>query len=197
MTAIEDWLRDPYTIYAKYVLKLLPLDTVDMPLSAADRGSAIYDALGDFTKISGKPARRSAGRVARHRRKPFRAADAAARGARAVVATLPAHRGVVRGMGSVATNATREIYAEVSGKIEIPINGDRNFILSARADRIEHLIDGRFAVLDYKTGSPPSNKQVRLGLSPQLTLESAILRKGGFEGIPAGAIGQRTRVCPA
>ena len=65
-----------------------------------------------------------------------------------------------------------KIYAEVSGKIEIPINGDRNFILSARADRIEHLIDGRFAVLDYKTGSPPSNKQVRLGLSPQLTLES-------------------------
>ena len=50
VTAIEDWLRDPYTIYAKYILKLLPLDAVDMPLSAADRGSAIHDALGDFTK---------------------------------------------------------------------------------------------------------------------------------------------------
>ena len=50
MTAIEDWLRDPYTIYAKYILKLAPLDPVDMPLSAADRGSAIHDALGDFTQ---------------------------------------------------------------------------------------------------------------------------------------------------
>ena len=50
VTAIEDWLRDPYTIYAKYILKLAPLDPVDMPLSAADRGSAIHDALGEFTQ---------------------------------------------------------------------------------------------------------------------------------------------------
>ena len=34
VTAIEDWLRDPYTIYAKHILKLDPLDPVDMPLSA-------------------------------------------------------------------------------------------------------------------------------------------------------------------
>jgi ATP-dependent helicase/nuclease subunit B len=80
-----------------------------------------------------------------------------------------------------------KVDAEVRGEILIPIDGDRNFVLSARADRIDHLGDGRFAVLDYKTGSPPSSKQVRLGLSPQLTLESAILREGGFEGIPAGA----------
>ena len=50
VTAIEDWLRDPYTIYAKYILQLDPLDPVDMPLSAADRGSAIHDALGEFTQ---------------------------------------------------------------------------------------------------------------------------------------------------
>ncbi len=50
VTAIEDWLRDPYTIYARYILKLDPLDPVDMPLSAADRGSAIHDALGEFTQ---------------------------------------------------------------------------------------------------------------------------------------------------
>src|SRR5207247_3577298 len=50
VTAIEDWLRDPYTIYAKFILKLAPLDPVDMPLSAADRGSAIHDALGEFTQ---------------------------------------------------------------------------------------------------------------------------------------------------
>src|SRR4029079_4111162 len=50
VTAIEDWLRDPYTIYAKYILRLNPLDPVDMPLSAADRGSAIHDAIGEFSK---------------------------------------------------------------------------------------------------------------------------------------------------
>jgi len=31
-------------------LRLNPLDPVDMPLSAADRGSAIHDALGEFTQ---------------------------------------------------------------------------------------------------------------------------------------------------
>ncbi len=51
VTEIEDWLRDPYTIYAKRILKLLPLDPVDMPLSAADRGSAIHAALGEFAQI--------------------------------------------------------------------------------------------------------------------------------------------------
>jgi ATP-dependent helicase/nuclease subunit B len=59
--------------------------------------------------------------------------------------------------------------------------------LSARADRIERRRDGRFAILDYKTGQPPTGKQVRMGLSPQLTLEAAILREGGFADIPAGA----------
>jgi len=60
-------------------------------------------------------------------------------------------------------------------------------VLSARADRIEHRRDGSYAVLDYKTGQPPTGKQVRMGLSPQLTLEAAILREGGFEGILAGS----------
>ena len=50
VTAIEDWLRDPYTIYASHILRLDPLDPVDMPLSAADRGSAIHDSLGEFTR---------------------------------------------------------------------------------------------------------------------------------------------------
>ena len=38
-----------------------------------------------------------------------------------------------------------------------------------------------------KTGQPPTGKQVRMGLSPQLTLEAAILREGGFENIHAGS----------
>ena len=50
VTEIEDWLRDPYTIYAKHILRLSPLDPVDMPLSAADRGSAIHGAVGDFAE---------------------------------------------------------------------------------------------------------------------------------------------------
>ncbi len=78
VTAIEDWLRDPYTIYAKYILRLEPLDPVDMPLSAADRGSAIHDALGEFTQSYATTLPdRSRGRPACDRREIFRAADGA------------------------------------------------------------------------------------------------------------------------
>ncbi len=188
VTAIEDWLRDPYTIYARHILKLTPLDAVDMPLSAADRGSAIHDALGDFTKaypaaLPANPAEmlRAIGetRFAPLMQRPEARALWWPRFQR--IATWFADWEASRRAQLVT------IDAEVSGAIQIPIDGDRHFVLSARADRIEHLGDGSFAILDYKTGSPPSSKQVRLGLSPQLTLESAILRGGGFAGIPAGA----------
>ena len=36
-----------------------------------------------------------------------------------------------------------------------------------------------------------------MGLSPQLTLEAAILREGGFDGYPRGRIRRRTRLCQA
>ena len=79
------------------------------------------------------------------------------------------------------------IAAETYGNIAIPLDDDRSFTLSARADRIERRLDGSYAILDYKTGAPPTGKQVRMGLSPQLTLEAAILREGGFADIAAGA----------
>jgi ATP-dependent helicase/nuclease subunit B len=79
------------------------------------------------------------------------------------------------------------IDAETRGEIPIHLDHERTFVLSARADRIERRHDGTFAILDYKTGQPPTGKQVRMGLSPQLTLEAAILREGGFANIPANA----------
>ena len=79
------------------------------------------------------------------------------------------------------------IAAEIGGEIKIRLDNDRTFTLNARADRIERRADGGYAILDYKTGQPPTGKQVRMGLSPQLTLEAAILREGGFADIDAGA----------
>lgn len=188
VTAIEDWLRDPYTIYAKYILRLAPLDPVDMPLSAADRGSAIHSSLGEFTQahnstLPDDPARvlRSIG--ARHFAPLMTRPEARAlwwpRYLR--IASWFANWEIERRL-NVAS-----IDAEVHGEIHIPLDGKRTFVLSARADRIERRTDRTFAILDYKTGQPPTGKQVRMGLSPQLTLETAILRGGGFENIPANS----------
>ena len=186
VTAIEDWLRDPYTIYAKYILRLAPLDPVDMPLSAADRGSAIHDALGEFTQTFATtlPAD-PAGALRRIGQKYF-APLMERPEARAL--WWPRYLRIAKWFSDWET-ARRDnvsaIDAEIKGEIQIPLDNARTFTLSARADRIERRRDRTFAILDYKTGQPPTGKQVRMGLSPQLTLEAAILREGGFANIPA------------
>ncbi|MGX9430160.1 MULTISPECIES: double-strand break repair protein AddB [Bradyrhizobium] len=196
VTAIEDWLRDPYTIYARYILRLDPLDPVDMPLSAADRGSAIHAALGEFTQsfaaaLPDDPLRALREIGGKHFAPLMERPEARAlwwpRFQR--IAAWFAEWETAR-RGNIAA-----ISAEIRGEIGIPLDNARTFTLSARADRIERRGDGSFAILDYKTGQPPTGKQVRMGLSPQLTLEAAILREGGFEGIPAAAsVGELTYV---
>src|ERR1700676_3704755 len=188
VTAIEDWLRDPYTIYAKYILKLQPLNPVDMPLSAADRGSAIHDALGEFTRTFSATLPDNPAQALRGIGEKYFAPLMERPEARALwwprfqrVAAWFADWEIVR-RGNVGA-----IAAEIRGEIPIALDDERVFVLSGRADRIELRYDGRFAILDYKTGQPPTGKQVRMGLSPQLTLEAAILREGGFADIPAGA----------
>jgi ATP-dependent helicase/nuclease subunit B len=188
VTAIEDWLRDPYTIYAKYILRLDPLDPVDMPLPAADRGSAIHDALGEFTETYAAALPADIARTLRGIGEKHFAPLMERPEARALwwprfqrIATWFADWEVAR------RDSLDRIKAETRGEIGIPLDTTRTFILSARADRIERRHDGSFAILDYKTGQPPTGKQVRMGLSPQLTLEAAILREGGFKDIDAGS----------
>ena len=187
VTEIEHWLRDPYTIYAKHILLLSPLDPVDIAPGAAERGTVIHAAIRDFTErfADGLP--------------PNPADELIALG-RVHFATLDdfpevrafwwprferiAHwfarwdAGRRYGVASIA--------AEISGKIDIALDNGL-FTLRGIADRIERDAAGRYIILDYKTGSARTEKQVRTGLAPQLTLEAAILRGGGFENIPAGA----------
>lgn len=187
VTDIESWLRDPYTIYAKHILKLRELDPVDLPPGAADRGIVIHGALSEFTKTyaAALPVDPAAALIdigARH----FAALEDYPE-ARAF--WWPRFQRIARWFGGWETTrraSVTALLAETSGKIDLALD-ERTFTLRCRADRIERRPDGRFAILDYKTGTVPSEKQVRIGISPQLTLEAAILRRGGFAGIAAGA----------
>ena len=188
VTAIEDWLRDPYTIYAKHILRLDALDPVDMPLSAADRGSAIHDAIGEFTEKFAEQLPPDPVRALRDIGERFFTPLMERPEARAL--WWPRFQRIARWFGeweSSRRDAIEGIKAEADGKIEIPLGNGRVFHLSARADRIERRQGGGYAILDYKTGQPPTGKQVRMGLSPQLTLEAVILREGGFPDIDAGS----------
>ena len=186
VTDIEHWLRDPYTIYAKRILHLTPLDEVDAAPGAAERGNVIHAAIGEFTQrfASALPADAVRELIALGRTHFAEVAEFPE--ARALwwprfarIARWFADWELARRLGLVA------IDAEIEGEISIPL-GERVFKLRARADRIERQADGRYVIIDYKTGSARTEKQVRTGLAPQLTLEAAILRKGGFAAVPAG-----------
>jgi ATP-dependent helicase/nuclease subunit B len=183
VTDIENWLRDPYTIYAKYILRLAPLDPVDMSPGAAERGTMIHAAIGEFTQnfADGLP--------------PDPAQEIIERG-RPHFATLedfpearafwwPRFLRIARWFAEWERQrrpGITALAAEIRG--EIPV-ADGLFTLRGIADRIERNADGRYVILDYKTGAARTEKQVRTGLAPQLTLEAAILRRGGFKDIPA------------
>ncbi|MBN8920564.1 MAG: PD-(D/E)XK nuclease family protein, partial [Rhizobiales bacterium] len=82
-------------------------------------------------------------------------------------------------------NDIATVHAEIRGRVELPM-GTEAFTLTGRADRIEIGTDGRATIVDYKTGRAPTSTQVQSGISPQLTLEAGMLRRGGFEGVAAG-----------
>jgi ATP-dependent helicase/nuclease subunit B len=187
VTEIEHWLRDPYTIYAKHILRLRPLDAVDTMPGARDRGSAVHDAIEAFTKASLHELPADAlGVLLALGEKSF-----------APLKEFPEARAFwwprFERVAHWFANWERErrgdiveILAEIRGEIDIPM-GEQTFKLTCRADRIERRADGTYALLDYKTGQIATASQVRQGLAPQLTLEAAIVQQGGFKDIPAGA----------
>lgn len=186
VTEIEDLLRDPYTIYAKHVLKLQPLDAIDAAPGAAERGTVIHDAIGEFVQrypdaLPDDPVQALI-EIGREKFRPLAAWPE--------VKAFWWPRFVRIATWFAAFDAARRaqaetLFIEIGGKLDIPFGPD-TFTLNVRADRIERLSNGRYAILDYKTGAPPTDKQVNAGLSPQLTLEAAILRNGGFKDIPRG-----------
>src|SRR5205085_890189 len=53
VTEIETWLRDPYAIYARHVLRVRKLDALDQSTDAADYGSIVHDSLHRFLREHG------------------------------------------------------------------------------------------------------------------------------------------------
>src|SRR5690606_1411839 len=57
-----------------------------------------------------------------------------------------------------------------------------DFRLIARPDRLDLLQDGRVHVYDYKSGPPPTDKQIR-HFDKQLPLEAAMVQNGAFQAL--------------
>lgn len=177
---IERWLRDPYALYAKHILKLKPLDEVDQSPGAADKGSTIHDALEVF--------------FGRHRAAlPPDANQALMRVGQETFSKWLNQPGVYGlwwpRFGDLADWVLAEqetlfsrgrtiAGVELSGVIHGQSAG-RAWSVKAKADRLDLSGEG-LIILDYKTGAAPHKKLVEQGYAPQLAIEGLIARTGGF-----------------
>ncbi len=177
VTQVEAWVRDPYAVYARNVLRLYPLDRPDEPVDARARGTAIHSAMEDFSEewstLTGaaRPARFAELYLTALRDAGAKETDLAretplAARAGAWIATFEAGR----------RQTPIQVLVEREVKLAVP---GVNFTLTARADRIE-IAGGLAHVIDFKTGAAPTIRQVLKGFAGQLPLTAAMLQRGGL-----------------
>lgn len=185
VTEIETWIRDPYAIYAKHVLKLRPLDALDADVGPLERGSLVHEALERFVlEVPDVHVPDAAARLGAIAREVFDEAEIP----KAVLAIwLPRFLRAADWFVNLERERRSGITAshpEIKGERKFPGRADE-FTLVGKADRIDVLRNGHAVIVDYKTGTPPTNPQVTSLLAPQLPLEATILHGGDFAEIGA------------
>ncbi|HAT36183.1 MAG TPA: double-strand break repair protein AddB [Rhodospirillaceae bacterium] len=188
VTRIETWMRDPYSIYARHILDLRKLDPLAADPGSAERGIIIHAALDRFMRLHPEKLPSDA----------LSALLAIGEGIFGEELARPA----VRAFWWPRFRRIAEWFIDLEGRRRDGIQGSVTeskgsivldtkagpFELTALADRIDRLNDGALEVIDYKTGAVPSEKEVRLGFAPQLSLEAVIAERSGFAGLDGASV---------
>jgi len=185
VTAIEKLLRDPYSIYAKYVLGLRKLSPLSDDQMLAMRGRVYHHLFARFAieHAEGMPENPMAVLIA-YADELFDKAG-----------LEPAIRAFWQkrmedsfnwfiGYHEERLRQGKPFIIEGQGSATLDTEG-RTMTLKARADRIDQLADGSLFIQDYKTGEPPTDRQAEK-FSPQLQLTGLIAERGGFGLSPQG-----------
>jgi len=179
VTALDRLLGDPYQFYASEVLGLRGLDDLDADSTPAWQGTLAHDILQKWHEA----------RVSNPKADIIAAAEK-------VFSEKNVHP-LLRGLWSPRLFAALEWVAEtieaqqdrevvsVERKGSMKHKGVRVY---GRADRIDRLADNSLAIIDYKTGIPPSASQVEAGFALQLGLLGLIARDGDFDGLSGDAV---------
>ncbi|MEE4538052.1 MAG: PD-(D/E)XK nuclease family protein [Erythrobacter sp.] len=186
-TALDRLLGDPYQFYAREILRLSPLD----PLAAdpfsdpALRGTLVHDILDAWHKRRvGEPDLALV---------PFAEAELARREVHPMFRglwqprILAALEAFERLIGEDAKAGRTILASEIGGAMMV--DGVR---VHGRADRIDRLADGTLAIVDYKTGKPPSASRVEAGFALQMGVLGLIARDGSFEAEGTAINGEAT-----
>lgn len=183
-TWVEKLMRDPYSVYAKYILSLNKLDDVDADAKNADYGNIIHDILEEFSNKYPKKLPDNAYdeliRIGKHH-----FYEKVNISASIIAFWWPRFEKIAKWMVGFEKShriTLKNIISEVWGTMTIP-SPKGNFTIRAKADRIDEHNDGKLTIIDYKTGQSPSTKSVMAFYSPQLLIEALIAERGGFENL--------------
>ncbi|MDP3551544.1 MAG: PD-(D/E)XK nuclease family protein [Novosphingobium sp.] len=174
VTALDRLRGDPYQFYASAILSLRSLDPVDADPTPAWKGTAVHKILQDWHEAGGVPgeliplAERKFDEMSAH---PFMRAMWKPR-------LIDALHWIEEETDRLA-GENREVLA-IERKGGMRIDGIR---IHGQADRIDKLADGTIAIVDYKTGMPPSGRMVQEGYALQLGLIGMIAARGGIDGV--------------
>ena len=173
-TNIEKWYQDPYTIFAKKILKLNKLDEINQ-IKNSEFGNIIHEGIKIFEEEK-KSTKEDLYNIFILRSVKFsnllsfnfwkiKFKDIA--------------KYYIDFKNSIKCEV-KKTYVEIEGCWKIP---DTNLTITAKADRIDILNDGTAIIYDFKTGEFPSKKEVESGYYPQLLIEALILKHDGFKEI--------------
>jgi ATP-dependent helicase/nuclease subunit B len=183
VTEIETWMRDPYAVYARHILQLKALDPLDADPGRAELGIVIHKALelfvARFPRVLPERAERELLAIGRECFGPLLARPGA------WAFWWPRFEKIARWFAAEERRYRAGVTDSLSERDgSLVVAAPRGpFTITAKADRIDRLAGGGFILADYKTGGLPSAKAVAAGFAPQLPLEGAMLRSGGFGGV--------------
>lgn len=179
VTQADRLKADPFAFYANKIMGFAALENVDAEPGAAWRGTVIHQILEDWARQDDYDPNLL-----------IRRAEAFLndRNSHPLMRSLWAPR-LIEGLRWVADSVSdnlqtgrKPVLSEQYGKSEIA-----GVELSGIPDRIDQLPDGSLAIVDYKTGGPPSNRAVRQGFNLQLGLLGGLAEQGAFGSVSGQA----------
>jgi len=182
-SALDLLMSDPYSFYAKYILKLYPLDDLDQKLDQRAFGTLIHAIIEDFNNQYPADFPENALEILLELgKKHFNAQNIAGE---LVAFWLPKFVTIaywIIGQENKYRSEVLKVNNEIKGEIKYALPAGE-VTLTAIADRVDVLKDGKINIIDYKTGHIPTDKQVNNGYALQLPLEGLIAERNGFSGI--------------
>ena len=185
VTRIQQWMQDPYGIYASKILRLKKLDELDQDPGAIDKGVIIHDILDEFmAKYKNHMPDDAYQQLIDIGKSYFKEKID-----KSTVRTFwwPRFKQIAKWFVENEYDrreTIKTLATETTGQIKIQNLAGGEFILDATADRVDLMPDGSLSIIDYKTGGSPSANQIKAGYAPQLSLEAVIATKGGFSTFP-------------